>query len=300
MSENEASPDPSTTPQPPAPGARVRPRLVVAIVVAAVMLLGIVGLIGVAVFGGDDDPTGAGLDRRVNVDNPATAPPASAPAAGTGAAAPDLPESTDPQGDSGEGVVDTGPSPVTTAVAVDAIESPGDDQQLPAPGSDPVQFPAFVTNPAPPSTYAAIPLAELEPGDVPELQGWSVTSRGDDHVTFAGGDAVVDVFVYGEAINADAALDRFYADVRADLAEVTASPVARLGAPSSRFVYVAGSQFVATDAEQHGTVAISGSVIAAVGTDGHVVVIAVSRDGRSTADQLAADGELLRAILARL
>ena len=74
----------------------------------------------------------------------------------------------------------------------------------------------------------------------------------------------------------------------------------RLGAPSNRFLTVLGSQFVATDAEQLVTRTSSGSVVTAARPNGTAVVLAVSRPGRSSDEELAADGELLRAILARL
>ena len=79
----------------------------------------------------------------------------------------------------------------------------------------------------------------------------------------------------------------------------TPEPV-RLGAPSSRFLTVLGSQFVATDAEQLATTTISGSVVTAARPDGSAVVLAVSRPETSSAEELTDDGELLRASLAHL
>ena len=62
-----------------------------------------------------------------------------------------------------------------------------------------------------------------------------------------------------------------------------------------------GVQFVATDAGQHGTMAISGSVVAAAGTDGDAVVIAISRPGSFVGRRSSPPtGQLLRAILAHL
>ena len=55
------------------PRARLRPGLVVALVVATVIVVGIAGLFAVALFGDDDEPTGAGLEQQVDVAAPATA-----------------------------------------------------------------------------------------------------------------------------------------------------------------------------------------------------------------------------------
>ena len=85
-----------TTPEPPeasprAPGNRVSPGRVIAMSVAALMALGIAGLVAAALLGDDDgDPTGAGLRPTVNVDEPATAPPA------TGGTEPEPADSQDP------------------------------------------------------------------------------------------------------------------------------------------------------------------------------------------------------------
>jgi hypothetical protein len=295
------------------PRARLRPGLVVALVVATVIVVGIAGLFAVALFGDDDEPTGAGLEQQVDVAAPATASPVGR--AGEGGSSP-----TDDGGSStGEpGVAAaTGPAatgdddnfgdaPSTTAAAafvtvepVNELATPPSDETLPAPGTAPAQFPSLVTTPAPPSTYAAIPLTELSATTAPALAGWTVAARDSDHVGFSDGDQVVDVFAV-DAADAAAALDWFYDRAGGDVSGLDSAEQVRLGAPSSRFLTVLGSQFVATDADQLVTRTSSGSVVTAARPNGTAVVLAVSRPGRSSDEELAADGELLRAILARL
>jgi len=160
-----------------------------------------------------------------------------------------------------------------------------------------------VTTPAPPSTYPAVPLGELEPGAVTALDGWTVAERSTDHLSLTDGEQVVEVFMDDGADSADSADDAladFYDRVRPDLEEMTRSPITRLGAPSSRFESVEASEYEATTAGQQGTSVMSGAIVAGVRADGSSVVITSSRAGRSSAEQLAVDGELLRAILARL
>ena len=162
-----------------------------------------------------------------------------------------------------------------------------------------VEFPALVTTPPPPSTYPAIALADLDPADVPELAGWTVASRRDGHVALTRGDEVVDV-LDTSAASAAQALDSLYERLGGDVADLSDSPTIRLGAPSNSFVSVAGSQFVAADAAQHGTTTISGAALAGGRPDGDAVVIAIGRPGTSSVEEQSADGELLRAILAHL
>lgn len=316
-------------PEPPVPGNRMRPGLIVAVAVAVLMAFGIGGLVGAALIADDDiDPTGNGLRPTVNVDQPATAPDAAAtdeaastqPAATGGETQPesasasesasgaDAAASSSPPAETAAGGDDfSGEAPpasatlppMTTAVAVNDIEAPSDDQ-LPVPGSAPVEFPALVTNPAPPSTYAIVALGELQPGAVPELDGWTVVDRRADRLSLTDGDQVIEIFLLDGVANADDALERFYDRVRPDLEEMTRSPIARLGAPNSRFDSVAGSEFAATIAGQQGTSMMSGAIVAGVRSDASAVVIASSRAGTSSTDDLAGDGVLLRAILARL
>lgn len=301
----------------PAPGNRVPPRLIVAIAVAVLMALGIGGLIAAAVLGDDGEPTGDGLRPSVNVDEPATAPAVDASggsglpddAANDGASGTDTaaaatagPAATAAGGDdfSGESPTTATSLPaMTTAVAVADIEA-ADEDDLPPPGSEPVELPALVTTPAPPSTYAAIGLGEFGPGAMPALDGWTVAERSDDHLSMTDGDQVVEIFLSGGADSADDAMANFYDEVRPELEEMAPSPITRLGSPSSRFESVAGSEYVATTAGQQGTSVMTGAIVAGVRTDGSSVVITSSRAGRSSAEQLAADGDLLRAILARL
>jgi hypothetical protein len=172
-------------------------------------------------------------------------------------------------------------------------------ETLPTPGSAPAQFPSLVTTPAPPSTYAAIALDELASASVPALAGWTLSVRERDHVAFTDGDEVVDIFAV-TAADAAAALDWFLDRAREEVSALdTAAPVL-LGAPSDRFLTVLGTSFVATDAEQLMTTTDSGTVVTAARPDGGAVVLAVSRPGTSSAEDLSADGALLRAILARL
>ena len=287
-----------------APSSRIRPGLIVAVAMAAVMFLGIVGLVTVAVLGDHTAPSGAGLERQVDVGQPATVPErliaeTSEVTAAAAEAAGD--EAEDPgDADVGDAPPTTlAPSPVTTVPAINEIEAPAPDQELPASGGAPVELPVLVTIPPPPSTFPAVPLAELDASDVAELRGWTLVSQDDGHVAFERGDQIVDI-VRADASSAGDALDWFYDRVGADVADLSDSPTVRLGVPTSRFLSVAGSQFVATDAGQQGTSTISGSALAAGRTDGDAIVIAISRPGTSSAARLAADGELLRAILAHL
>jgi hypothetical protein len=281
------------------PRARLRPGLVVALVVATVIVVGIAGVFAVAMFGHDDEPTGAGLEQQVDVAAPATASAAGRAGAPGVAAAPGTTATTEDD--------NFGDAPSTTAAAaafitvepVNELATPPSDEALPAPGTAPAQFPSLVTTPAPPSTYAATPLTELSATTAPALAGWTLVARDSDHVGFSDGDQVVDVFAV-DAADAAAALDWFYDRAGGDVSGLDSAEQVRLGAPSSRFLTVLGSQFVATDADQLVTRTSSGSVVTAARPNGTAVVLAVSRTGRSSDEELAADGELLRAILARL
>jgi hypothetical protein len=159
-------------------------------------------------------------------------------------------------------------------------------------------FTDTLTTPQPPSTFAAVPLAGLPAATVPGLDGWTVASI-DAHVGYVDGDETVDVFAV-DATDAAVALDWFYERAGRATSDVRNPAPVRLGAPGSRFLTVLDSQFVATDAEQLATTTISGSVIAAARRDGSAVVIAISRPGTSSTEELAADGVLPRAILAHL
>ena len=317
---------------PRAPGNRVSARFIVAMVIAVSMLLGIVGLVAAALLGDDDEPTGAGLGPQVDVAAPATAPPdeatgddgsvvdapeTSAPASsGEGQAAvsaSDASESTEasptssvdgaatpPSGDDdfSDDSSDSPPS-IATLPGVDEIEPPTSDD-LPEPAGGPVVLPVQVTTPTPPSTFPAVPFGEVGPGTVTALDGWSEHDRSADHVAFTRDDEIVEVFVIDGVATADAALETFHDDVRPELEELTSSPTTRLGAPSARFLSVAGFEYVATTARQQGTSTMSGTIVAAVRPDGTAVVLTTSRAGESSESELAADAELLGAILARL
>lgn len=313
-------PAPAGAPPPPppaAPGNRIRPGLVVAIAVAALMLFGIVGLVGAALLGDDDEPTGDALDPVVNVDEPATAPPATggnAASSGVGddtaASVPggsDASDGTDQQDSTGADDDFSGEAPTTadtvapieTVVAVNEIEEP-DENDLPEPGSVPAELPVQVTTPSPPSTFPAVQFGELDPSAVPELADWTVSDRTDDHLTLTDGDRLIEVFVVDDVATADEALEQFYDDVKPNLEELTRSPITRLGAPSSRFVSVAGSEYVATSAGQQGSSTMTGAIVAGARPDGTAFVITSSRPGTSSPDELANDANLLRAILAHL
>ncbi len=318
MSEDVRLPPPppagAPLPAPPtAPGNRVRPGLVVAIAVAALMLFGIVGVVGAALFGDDEEPTGDGLGPVVNVDEPATAPPATggnAASVDTGASAADESDAgvdtgqqdSQAAGDDFSGETPTTAAtvpPIETAVAVNEIEEP-DQNDLPEPGSAPAELPVQVTTPAPPSTFPAMQFAELDPRVVPELDGWTVSDRTDDHLTLTDGDQMIEVFVIDDAATADEAFVQFYDDVQPNLEELTRSPMTRLGAPSSRFISVAGSEYAATSAGQQGSSTMTGAIVAGARPDGTAVVITSSRAGTSSPDELASDANLLRVILAHL
>jgi hypothetical protein len=289
-----------------APGPRLRRGFVVAVVVAVAMFVGIIGLVVVAVVGLDDEPSGDGLERSIDVAAPATAqavaPDAAATAAsasavddtaGTGAAATD-------RDAFGEVTTTAAPAPVETVQPVTDLEAPDTDVELPTAGSDPTEFPALVTTAPPPPTFAAVPVAELGPDDVPELSGWTVDSRGDDHLALTREGEVIDVFVDVEAGTADEAVEWLLRRADGDLADLTTSPHVLLGSPNDRFRTVVGSQFAASDARQHGTSTVSGSVVAGARPDGTAVVVAVTRPSTSSGAELRADGELLQAILAHL
>lgn len=281
-----------------APGARLRPGFVVVVAVAIVVLLGIVGIVAVALFGGDDEPSGGGIEELVDVEAPATAPDGAA--ATTADVDTDTPGNETGSGHAGDApTTSIAPEPVATVEPVSDIEAPPLGETLPTPGSGPVEFPVLVTTPPPPSTFAAVPISELDADEVPELSGWIVTSDGADHVALTRGDEGLDIFSI-EAASAQDAIDWFYDRTSGELAAGTASPVVLLGAPNERFVAVAGSQFLASEVDQQGTTTVSGSVIGAAGSDGSAIVLTVSRPESSSAQQLAADGELLRAILAHL
>lgn len=314
-----------------APASRVRPGLVVAVAVAVVMLIGIFGLVAVALVGDDGAPSGAGLDRRVDVAAPDTAvvaPAGASDAGGSPSSSPGSPESAAPSGDTNTAAVTTpdggtsdvdagnagttadgdigdapassdGPTPVTTVQAVDELEAPTGSAELPTPAHGPVELPVLVTNPSPPSTYAAVALADLDPADVAELAAWSVSSRRGKHMALDSDGQALDIWTIDEATTG-AALDWFADEIADELTDIDTSPVVLLGSPSDRFVGVAGTQFLGRDAGQQGTQVVSGSVLVGVRADGGAVVMAVSRPGRSSDDELAADGELLRAVLAHL
>ncbi len=284
------------------------------------MALGIAGLVAAALLGDDDgDPTGTGLRPTVNVDEPATAPPA------TGGTEPEPADSQDPaptspgsrrhgrrrrrarhqrparpasDDDSFTGD-DFGDEPtLTTAVAVIDIQQP-DEGALPEPGDEPVELPVQVTTPAPPSTYAPVPFDDLGPDAVAELDGWNVSERDADHVVLTNGERVVELFVIDGVATADEALERFYDDVRPELEELTRSPIERLGAPSGRFVSVAGSRVRRDEgrpARHVDDVRVRSSPRS--GPTAAQSCSTTSRDGSSSAGELAGDGQLLTAILA--
>ena len=324
------SPTPPIVP-PRAPGNRVSAGFVIAIAIAVLMLLGIIGLVAAALLGDDDEPTGAGLGPQVNVDAPATAPPgeesdesadtapAETAAVESATVSPDsdapVTDAADAGDDTDAPAADAAAPPVgdddfsddpdeslpslTTLPGVNELDQP-DSSDLPEPGDEPVILPVQVTTPAPPSTFPAVPFEQFGPSAVAALAGWSEHDRSSDHVSFTRDGEMVEVFTLDGVANADDALARFYDDVEPDLEELTRSPIERLGAPSARFLSVAGSEYVATTARQQATSTMSGSIVAAVRPDGSAVVVTTSRSGESSPAELADDAELLGAILAHL
>jgi hypothetical protein len=312
------TPAPPTVP-PRAPGNRVSAGFIVAMVIAVSMLLGIVGLVAAALLG-DDEPTGAGLRPQVDVAAPATAPPdqatgdvgsaveapeattaVEATSAGAASGMPETSDAASPQSgddDFSDDPDESLPS-ITTVPGVLELDQP-DSGDLPEPGDEPVQLPVQVTTPAPPSTFPAVPFEQVDPSSVAALAGWSEHDRSADHVSFTQDDEMVEVFTLDSVATADDALATFDDDVRPELEELTGSAISRLGAPSGRFLSVAGFEYVATTARQQGTSTMSGTIVAAVRPDGTAVVLTTSRAGESSERQLAADAELLGAILARL
>jgi hypothetical protein len=295
-----------------APSNRVAPRVVVAVVVAALALLGLGGLVAVAIWGGDE-PTGAGLEPGVDVEAPDTAPdtPASQPS-GAGDAPPPPPgaqpsdsgdsappvDSSPPGGDD-VAVATPGSGPAQEgAVALDSLLGTSSELELPPPPSAPVEIPDLVTTPPPASTVAAVPLPSLGPDDVAVLAGWEVDERRTDYLRLIDGGRVAEVFLRPGASSADEVLTAFFDEVRADADDVTESARTRLAAPSARYVSVVGAQYEVVDAAQQGTRTLTGSAIAGAGADTGAVVITVTRRGPSSRGDQVADGELLRILLA--
>ena len=271
---------------------RVRPRLVVALAVAAVVAAGIVGVLLAALTGGGSDTTGAGLGPTVDVEHPAaitTAPAIAGDVGAAGTAGPDT-------GVGGE--IATTTSTLVTIGGIDATEVPV-TADLPMP-SDPVVLPTFVTVPAPPSTLAAVPFDEFDPAAVPGLDGWTVSAHTDDRLTLVDGTRVVEVLRLPSATSAGDAIDQLFDRLTGDFQDLSSTPPQRLSAPTTRFTYVSGSQFTATRVSQQRTIPVTGSVIAGVGPDGNAVVVAALRDGTASADDLAADGAVANAVLAAL
>lgn len=292
--------DPSTTPSSSPPSGRLNPRVAVAVVIALLMVAGILGLVAASVFGsGGDEPTGVGLGPTVNVDRPVTI--SNAGSSGEGASNGSGPGNGSGGGNGGgdgaapvDGATTT--APLVTVVAVDAVSVPDADlDELPTPGSVPVEFPAVVSAPAPPSTLAAVALDALTTGDVAALDGWSVDEQSAGHLVLSDGARVVDISMVA-GTDADALITDFYR--RLDGQDIERAPTTRLSTPSTRFTSAAGSQFTATRTDQRATTTLTGSVVAATDPDGNGVVLTALRDGSATPEQLAADGELLRQLLA--
>lgn len=307
-----------TGPGHPAPPGRVRPQVVVAAVVAAVMAVGIAGLVVVALWGGHDDPTGRGLEPPVDAAQPAVAAEpdgSAAPPEAGGAAVPappagapgDGPEASGPEA-SGPSAGDGGVTPQEPAPAGDgtaaaltpliSIEPLASDVDLPAPGSDPVALPALLPPPGSAVEGSGAPPAAFDPDAAEGLDGWSVVARGPGYLRLGRGAELVEVFVRGPATDATAVLQSFLADLDDGLSTVSASPPTLLAASESRWMSVVGAEYTATRATQQGTTTISGSVVAAVDTEGAAVVLTTSRAGAASAAQRAADGALLADVLA--
>jgi hypothetical protein len=313
------------TPTPPAGPDRpnrITPRVVIAVAIAALLFVGIAGLIGAAVIGDDGPTTGAGLEPPVDVAVPAApsespapqepgpgavpAPPAGAmPEADPSDSGPDASGPADsaaggddfqaapPDGGSDQSDGASDASEPAPAVPVASIEPLGTDE-VPALPDEPVELPSMVAPPVPTPTVAPRPLAELS------LPGWDLVTSDDGYVELSDGNQVIEVFVVDPAPDAATALDRFLADRDDDFADFTTSPTDRLGAPASRWVSVSGAEYTGTRAGQQGTVTVTGSVVAGVDADGATVVIVSSRDGIASAAERSADGALVNALLAQL
>lgn len=304
---------PTTPPPPPSPTGsapdgpnvarpgRVRPRRVIAIVVAAVMLAGIGGLVAAALLGDDDSPSSDRLQQPLDLDGPAVATntddSATAPDTAASAAAPPPPMSPSNAGGAGgdEPAADDGVAPVASIV------SPTDDADLPPLASAPIELPELVPPPPVASVVAALPLGELTVDSIDVLAGWSVVDRQDGYVAFSDGTVVVEVFTVADpsATDAGTVLTTFLADQLSDAERLTVSDTAAQGAARSEFVSVAGAEYVAVTAGQQGTRTMSGAAVAAVGP-GSAVVVTSSREGRASTVDLAGDAELLQAVLAHV
>lgn len=306
MPPHQPAPDVHGTGDVGAPG-RVRPRLVVAIVVAAVMLAGIAGLVVAAVAGNDDSPSSDRLEAPLDIDEPAVATGSpDAPTMGTVVveAAPRPPSplngstGDEPAGD--EPVGDEG-----VAVPVDSIDSPTDEAELPALGSTPVELPDLVPPPPAVTTADASSIGELSPASIDALAGWDVVEQRADYAAFTDGTVIVELFaidVAADASPADAGivLARFLDDQMSGAERVTVSEAAPLGASRPEYTSVAGAEYVAVAASQQGTRTLSGAAVAAMAGPDAAVVVTTSREGRASAGELAADAELIQAVLAHV
>lgn len=303
-------PPPGSAPTPAPAGnavatpGRVRPRLVVAIAVATVLLAGIVGLVIAAVVGNDDSPSSDRLQAPLDIDAPAVATvPDDASTLGSVAAQAAPPPPVAADGSTGdEPVGDDG----VAAVPVDSIDSPTDDAELPPLASSPVELPELVPPPPTASTVAASAIGDLSPDAVAALSGWEVVEQRADYAAFSDGTVVVEIFAVDGAADgvaptdAGVTLTEFLDDRLADAEHVTVSETAPQAAARPEFTSVAGAEYVAVTAGQQGTRTMSGAAIAAVDSSGASVVVTTSREGRASDADLAADAELLQAVLAHV
>jgi hypothetical protein len=295
----------------------VSSRLVIAVVAATVVACGLVGFGVYAVWGDSSEPTGLGLEPAVNAESPATAGPSASPPPLVGAAPPEAPAAPPgggPGATSGEGTLagddvapgagpaDTGPDEgepgLEPATPIGSLEPLASDAELPTPGSDPVELPALLPPPASFASSPGTPLSELDPADVDGLGGWDVVTRSDDYLLFARGSERIEVFGRGAAPDATTALAGFVADLDDDMSTLDVSAPTLLASPDPRWMSVVGTEYSATRSGQQTTTAITGSIVAAVATDGSTVVLTTSRHGPSTAAQRFADGAVLNVLLA--
>lgn len=291
-------PGPSPAPTPPdplrvSPPGRVRPRRLIAVAIAAVLLAGIAGLVATALVGEDGSPSSDRLEQPLDLDGPAVATrlDASGPDTLAPAAAPPTPRGSigdEPGGDEG-------------VAPVASIVSPSDEAELPPLASAPVELPDVVAPPPVASVLAASPVDELTPDSVGALAGWDVVDRQGGYVAFSDGAVVVEVFAVAESSPAAAGtvLADFLDGRLADADQLAISDSAPQAAARSDFVSVAGAEYVAVTAGQQGTRTMSGAALAAVGSDS-AVVATTSREGRASAAELAADAELLQSVLAHV
>lgn len=288
------------------PPGRLRPRRLVAIAVAAVLLAGLGGLVVAALAGGVTTSSAHRLVRLLEAGTLPVAPPAGQVRGGEPlhdepgdevappfAAAP--PRSGSASGRRSSDLAMAGPG--------DPSPVPGDDAVLPPPAPEPQPDldPPPPVEPDPTAAPTLVPVGAVGAQTLDGLGDWRVHARDDGYVALTDGGVVLEVFVV-EASSTDAAdvLTGFLDEQLAGAERATVSPPAAQPVPRVSLVSVAGAEYVAVVADQQVTRTMSGSAIAATDGTGSAIVVTTSREGRAAAAVLAGDTALLRGVLERV